>query len=295
MPLAAAKKEQNLYPQKGRHNSYAFLALSLLLYLLGGLLLLSTYGQSSLKQLRESIPFYIELADGANEAEVFRFQKELASQDYIKEGSLQYISKEEALEEMLADGDLKEEDILVLGENLLPNAISFQMKSEALGQYAKQLEALEKEDFVVEVSYAKTPLLGGEDWLSRLSWLSSIFVLFFVLLALTLLRHHLRLQLLSNREQIELLQIVGANPDFLRRPFLQKSIYNGLYCGALASLALLLSIWALGFWPYLSFGALFSNSLLLLAFGLGISWLSSWYSLKKYLAQPLSFWSQEQK
>jgi cell division transport system permease protein len=290
------QKEQ--HPTTIRNYFYAMMALTVLLYLLGVLGVIVVSSNSAITYVRENIPFYVELQDSANDAEVFRFQKQLESSEFVKRGSVHYISEEEAMQELIADEELQlsEEDIMMFGENLLPNAITFNLKSEYLGKYDAFLKDIKSNEFVADVYHVEEIAKNSAISLERIGLVTILLVIFFIFVATTLIKNTLKLSILSNREYIRIMQISGATEDYLAQPYIKNSVRNALICGGIAILLLIFTILILQLQPNsdLSFGNWGSFSLVflaVLAIGMLTFWLSTKHSIRKYITKGIEEWS----
>ena len=64
------------------------------------------------------------------------------------------------------------------------------------------------------------------------------FILILVFTVIMLINNTIRLALFSQRFLIRSMQLVGATSGFIKRPFLQRSVFHGAIAGVLASLLL---------------------------------------------------------
>ncbi|MCR4305043.1 MAG: permease-like cell division protein FtsX [Gallionella sp.] len=105
----------------------------------------------------------------------------------------------------------------------------------------------------------------------------------------------IRLQILTQREEIEVAKLIGATNGFIRRPFLYFGALQGLLGGIAAwliiSLSLLLLNWQLDALSQL-YGSQFTlhplspgDSLTLLLFSMYLGWLGAWLSVARHLSQ----------
>lgn len=207
---------------------------------------------------------------------------------------LRYVPREQALEQMkrasgvagITDG---------LGQNPLPDAFVIDARDSsptALQGLRAELEALPKVAFVqLDAEWAQRLDAGLR--LGRLALMLLATLLAFALVAVTF--NTIRLQILTQREEIEVATLIGATSAFVRRPFL----YFGTVLGLLGGLAACALVWfALRFlnvaltdlsllygtrWTlhFLSPGD--AASLLLFAAALG--WLGAWLSVARHLAE----------
>ena len=128
--------------------------------------------------------------------------------------------------------------------------------------------------------------------LGRIALMLLATLLAFALVAVTF--NTIRLQILTQREEIEVATLIGATDAFIRRPFL----YYGALLGVLGGLAACGFVWAAttvlnGALTDLSYlyGARWEvsplagrDALSLLAFAAGLGWLGAWLSVGRHLA-----------
>lgn len=141
----------------------------------------------------------------------------LASHTDIK--SFKFVSKDEALEQLKESS--QHQDVLAgLQNNPLPDAFLVEpasLEDTKVNALKSELEGL---DGVEEVH-------TDNAWLKRLSYLLSLGKKAMVVLALLLgfglfavIGNTIRMQILTQQEEIEVSQLIGATKSFIRRPFL---------------------------------------------------------------------------
>ncbi|MCA1857064.1 permease-like cell division protein FtsX [Massilia oculi] len=155
---------------------------------------------------------------------------------------LEFVPRERALAAMKDRSGLG--DVLdTLGDNPLPD--SFRMRLDGSGAASQvdaisaQLRALPGVD-VVQVDSA---------WVKRLAAMLAILRLALLLLALTLgvvviavVFNTIRLQVLTQKEEIAVSKLLGATDNFIHRPFYYTGALLGLCAGAVALGAVLLAL-----------------------------------------------------
>lgn len=171
------------------------------------------------------------LRSGQSDAILDQIKKSLSENDAIK--SFQFVSKEDALAQLTSANNNKNL-INSLDENPLPDAFFIEPNSldkGAISTLENQLGAIEGVE-KVQIDDA---------WLSRLGSLlalgeKAMFILA-VLLSLALfavIGNTIRMQVLTQHEEIEVSQLIGATKSFIRRPFLYSGAFYGLIGGILA-------------------------------------------------------------
>ena len=183
----------------------------------------------------------VYLALDANDEDVRRVGEALRS--HPEAASVKFVSRGQALEELKATTHLGEL-LASLDRNPLPHAFTVRVRSidparlaEAKGAWSK----LPKVDQVV-ADFEWSERLGrwirfGNRALALVAILLGAAVAFIV-------GHLIRLQVVSQRQEIEVSQLIGATASDVRRPFLYHGLVQGLFAG-LAAVAL---SWAVALW-----------------------------------------------
>ena len=287
--MVKATKDKTSKSFKNRLRSSYFttiLSISLVLFLLGlmGLLLLNSQRLSD--YVKENIGFSVILKDNIKEVDIIRLQKELDATTYVK--STEYIPKERAAKEF--SEELGEDFVGFLDYN--PLLASIEVKLYA--QYANpdSIAVIEGsfQDFpqVKEVYYQKNLVNLINDNVQQISLYIFAFSLLLLFIAVVLINNTIRLSVYSKRFIINTMQLVGATNSFIRRPFIYKSVLQGVLGAAIAILLLLGIIdlaqqelsGVISFKEYELLGILF---LLVVAVGVVLTCLSAYFAVNKYL------------
>ena len=216
----------------------------------------------------------------------------LEEMNYTKKGSIQYISKEAAIQDLQQDFG---EDFMALDlPNPLYNVITFNvqskfMESDLLSQIKKNFK---ERAYVNDVYYQEGLVHVIAKNVKKMGWFALAFSGLFLIVAVTLIHNTIRLALYSNRFVIKNMELVGASWGFISRPYIQKSIWHGIL-SALLAIAALVFVLLLAQREIVELQALQDIPSVLLLFlallGLGIliSGASTWYVINKYLKMRL--------
>lgn len=208
------------------------LSIALVLFLLGLLGLLILNAQKVSDHFKEQVVLTIYLKDTAKEVEINQLEKSLAMADYVK--STEYISKEQAAEFMKAENG---EDFMdFVGYNPLQNSIDVHLKAAFVT--SEQLEKISEEalgkNFVDDVDYDNDLVTLMNNNVKKISFWVLVISGIFTLIAVLLINSSIRLSVYSKRFTIKTMQMVGATKQFIRRPFVWKSVRLGIIGGILA-------------------------------------------------------------
>jgi cell division transport system permease protein len=262
------------------------ISIALLLLLLGtvGLLLLNTNRLSN--YVKENIHFKVFLDDELREVDIFRIQKALDTRNYVKE--TKYIPKEEAAAEL--QEALGEDFLQSLGYNPLSPTIEVKfMASYANNDSIPIIEKDLKEfEGIKEVYYQKNLIQAVNENVRKISLSILFFSIFLFLIALTLINNTIRLSIYSKRFIIRTMQLVGATHSYIRRPFLAKSVLQGILAALIAIALLTGLIYGIqnqveGIIELGDVELLVALFVLIIILGIVMNWISTWFAVSRYL------------
>jgi cell division transport system permease protein len=173
--------------------------------------------------------------------EATRAQAEaLAAQLKALEGValVKFVPREQALKRLVEQGAMG--DIAgALGQNPLPDAYTLGFDAHDAAQLERYAEAVRAMQYVdaVQVDSDWVRRVSAALKLGRMAALGLAVLLAFALVAVTF--NTIRLQILTQKDEIEVSQLLGATTGFIGRPFQ----YYGLSLGALGGLAALGVVW----------------------------------------------------
>lgn len=261
-------------------------SITLILFLLGiaGILILNTKKLSD--YVKENVGISVYLNDDAREVDIFSLQKTLDAKKYVKE--TKYITREKAAADF--QKDLGEDFVEFLGYNPLPSSID--VKLHAAYANPDSFAVIEKVfrmlPLVADVSYQKDLIYAVNNNIRKISISIFIFCILLFIIAVTLINNTIRLTVYSKRFIIRTMQLVGAYPNLIRRPFIMKGITQGFIAAVFAIFLLIFTVYItedqladlFSFQDLTILGIVFG---LILVIGLLIAWISTLLSVNKYL------------
>lgn len=281
------KRENGLSKTRLR-SSYITLivSISLVLFLLAVLGMVIINARVLSDYFKESLSFSIMLDEEAKEADIRMLQKDMDAKSYVK--STEYISKDEAAAKLKED--LGEDFVNFLGYNPLSPSIDVYLYAQytspdSVSKIEKYVMAY---PFVKEVYYQESLLYLINENVKKISLFILVISAFLFLIALTIINNTIRLSVYSKRFLIRTMQLVGATKSFIRRPFLLRSIFQGLIAGLIAMILLLGLLYLIEKEFFLLFTFQNTNMLLLLGgaiilIGIIINVISTFFSVNRYL------------
>jgi cell division transport system permease protein len=276
------------YFQRRLATSYVttLISTTLVLFLLGIIGLIFLHAGKLSDYVKENIGFSVMIKDGVRESGILEFQKRLDVEPFVK--SSVYVPKERAAEQL--EDELGEDFIGFLGYNPLLHSIELRLKAsytnpDSVSGIERRLLARPE---VKEVFYQKSLIDLINKNLNRVSLVLLIFSAIMMFIAIVLINNTIRLAIYAKRFLIRSMQLVGATESFIRRPFLEKALANGILSSmiALALMAVLL-FFSVEQLPELTELEdplrLAILVVLIIGMGIGISWSSTYFSVRKYL------------
>ncbi len=287
-------KESFLY--KLRPNFfYAWFSMVLVLFLVGlfGSVILQS-GQL-VNMFKERVMIVMEIRNGFSAEEIVELRNKIEQKDYVKSGSVEYTSKDEALEMMMEDfGSEVNLDDYNLG-NPLYDIIAFHVRADEMTESSlKEIETEWEEDpRVSDVNYEQGVADNINGYWGRLGWIGFVASMLLLLIAVFLIIYAVKQALYADRFLIRNMHLVGATPGFISRPYLMRSILGGLFSSVLAGLGLLLlRAWLVNIIPEITELFPISHwlmiSLFLVAVAVLIAALSTRSTLRNYLKSEVA-------
>jgi cell division transport system permease protein len=252
-----------------------------------GMLLINTRKISDL--VKENIGFTVVLKENIKEADIRGLQKNLDATRYVK--STEYIDKDRAAKEW--QQELGDDFINTCGYNPLLSTIEVKLyaryaNSDSIAIIEKELQKYEQ---VSEVHYQKSLVHLVNENVRKISIIILIFSGLLFVIAISLINNTIRLSIYAKRFLINTMQLVGATSSFIRKPFIYRSIFNGIIGATIAILLLIIFL----FWAekqmqdivvLTDFYSIFALCIALLFLGIVINTISTFFAVSKFLRLP---------
>ena len=263
-------------------------SISLVLFILGLLSVIVIDWQRIIRSVKEQANVMLFLHSNIKQADMDKLQKTLDMAPYVK--STAFISKDSAAKQLHSVN--KEDFESLLGYNPLPASINVHLKAEYIS--SDSLKWIEKKfssyPEVKEVIYQSSFIDGMNRNLRKVTLIMAGFGALLLLVAFALINNTIRLTIYSKRFLIKTMQLVGATQGFIRRPFLWRGIRHGLYASVIAIGMIAATIRGAesemqdyGFLQLQDLKMYFIMAGVVIALGIAISWLSTFFALRRYL------------
>ena len=210
----------------------SIISISLALFLMGLFFIVGLLSNDLSVYMRENISFSIILKDGIKDADAQQMQQDMDTLPFIK--STRYISKEEALKEMIEE--LGEDPQIFLGFNPLQASIEAKLKSEYANIDSLRVIDTRLSSFtnISELLYQQDMMHIVNNNIKRIGVVLFVLIIVLILISFALINNTIRLLIYSKRFLIYTMRLVGATPGFIRKPFIRYNISSGFFASVLA-------------------------------------------------------------
>ena len=221
-------------------HSSTILSITLVMFLLGLCLLVEYHAYRATHDMQERITFKVDLVPDITDEDAMTLKAEIESMPQVKH--VDYISRQEAAD--LFTEELEEDFVGFLGYNPLYPSMMVNLRADLMPKYGSSASKLEIDLFtqevkglvyVTNVTYQENVVGALNDLFYKLTWFMIVFMAILLLVSFLMIGSTISIALFAQRETIRTMQLVGAKPGFIARPFLGRSLWYGV-CGAVIAL-----------------------------------------------------------
>jgi cell division transport system permease protein len=242
----------------------------------------------------ESYEIDLYFAESINDLELGLIETEISNKEYTSSAS--YKSADEAWSEYVEEVDPDADLSMIDGQNPLNQSVVMTLKKEfftlehierieheLVSEYSGQLE---------EVSYDPNIFKDYSVNLKKFIYFILLIAVMLMFIAIGMINNTIRLALFSKRFTIKTMQLVGATPKFIRRPFLWQAVGQGVISGLISGTMVLGLIVILErtnpvFLDMTDMGIFLFVLAGIVLFGVLITVVSTFLALRKYLRLKL--------
>lgn len=227
-----------------RRNSYVtfgttgVMALVLILFL--GLIAVNFFGSVVIKSLENKVDVSVYFKDEATDSDISALKHDLAALNTV--ASVDYVSKDDALaafKERHAQDALIQESLAELQTN--PLQASLNVKATDPGQYASIVSFLETHKLRTVIDkinyYENEAVIGRVQRISQSAQQGGLLAtLVLAVIAVLVAFNTIRLTIYNQKQEIEIMRLVGGSNWYIRAPYLVEGSLYGIFAavGALA-------------------------------------------------------------
>lgn len=232
-----AKEDNILFKRLASAYLSSVISISLVLLLVGVASLLLVNARAVSNYFKENMRVSVLLKQDVKETKAFDFLETLGKQRFVKE--YEYVSKEQGIREMK---ELLGEDFLEVFESSpIPISVDLTLNAEYVS--ADSLDMVKAEilesPLVDEVVYQRSLVDALNQNINKISAVMAALIIALLFISFVLISNTMRLSVYARRFTIHTMQLVGATPSFIRKPFLVQGLIQGLISSLIAIVLLL--------------------------------------------------------
>jgi len=204
----------------------AFTGSTLVLVMVGILLIFYLVSLQVSEHFKSQFAVQLMLKSEATEAEVLAYKKDIEGSGIAS--SVTYISSDEAARSY--QEEIGEPFVDVMGSNPIPASLDVKIRPDKFS--AENVDTFVAEarlnPLISDVVYIKSLLEVVNENIEKWGTVVGVIVLVFLLISALIIMNTVELAISSQRYIIRSMQLVGATPSFIRRPFIWHSLKNAV-------------------------------------------------------------------
>lgn len=220
-------------------NSITIATIAVTLFIFGSVFLSLRALDTSIAEAGNIYDFTVYLKEDIDPTDLNRFIGAVRSNTVIEE--VEFLSKEKALSEFRNYLGPGSSFLDGLGEdNPLPASLEVRLSPSGATEKQRSdlLEYLESHQLVSEVVYGSVWVDKARNVLRVFRFMTFVVLLVVLVIVVFLVNNTIKLVIHSRRDEIAVMQLVGASDSFVRLPFILGGMLQGLF-GSLIGIALL--------------------------------------------------------
>jgi cell division transport system permease protein len=211
--------------RRSPYQAAAAVAIMMLTFFIASVFILIAAGSQGILHYFETRPQVTAFfKDEVTMGEVENLQAKLAATNKVK--STRYVSKEEAL--AIYREQNKDDPLLLemVTANILP--ASLEVSALDISYLGEVAEILRQEPGVEEVIFQEEVVEALKEWTSNLRKIGAGLVGFLGLVSFLIILVIIGMRVAARREEIEIMQLIGASSWYIRAPFIFEGIFYGV-------------------------------------------------------------------
>jgi len=200
----------------------------------------------AIQSVNDRIDVAIFFKEYIPQSDVLAFKDKINSINGVK--NIIFISQEQALKSYIAQNQDNQELLNVIGDDssFLPSSLEIKVTDPYLIEsIVEKVKTMDIEGLISETSLKKNQnVIDQLRKINKLvSWANISLSFIFIIIALLIIFNTIRITIFTRREEIEIMQLVGATDWYIRWPFIIEGMIYGVVGAVLAFIVTLLGYW----------------------------------------------------
>lgn len=213
---------------------------------------LNVTARNAISELSKNLKVSVYLKDDAKQQEINRLNSELVSNHYVAD--VNYISKEQAQKqftESFHEDTKLLEGLALVGGDSLPASIEISVSDlTKINEVGNIPQKDTYKSIVDSVTLGKTDAKKTIDRAASaqrfITTASAVAAAIFAVVSMLIIFNTIRMAIFTRSEEIKIMKLIGATPNYIRGPFLVESSMYGVIAGIIAASVIISGVYSLG-------------------------------------------------
>lgn len=265
-------------------------SMSLMLFFIGLFMVVYFHNSVLSKLIKEQLSVLVELQEPVSEEAIVQLKTHVATNEEVLQGSIKYLDSKEALVEI--SEEFGQSMVFSGMENPFKSMIRFNVKAE---HYTNEnLESI-KNDLLkqrgVEAVFFQNEVFDQINTnVFRISLFFLVIALIFLFVSIVILNNLIQLNMLTKKNEIRTMLLVGARVSFVRAPIINQARGEAIKSWVIASVALVMFVVVLAYYfellSMIQLIYLIISIILMAIIALIVTMTSMYRILNRYFSEP---------
>ncbi|MBQ6156135.1 MAG: permease-like cell division protein FtsX [Bacteroidales bacterium] len=260
-------------------------SIALTMFFIGALAFFAFFSMRYLQNLSQKIEMEVLFYSDIKEADIDALEKQIKLKPYIDNSRVSSREENTRTAQQIIGSNYTEVISNPINASIILNVKPQYANSDSLNKISKELK---RYPIVQDVDYPDFIVKSISNNFKKIQWVILAICLVFMVISMLLVANCIRLNIFDKRFSIKSMLLVGATPNFVRRPFVTKGLLQGVWGGIIAVILLaLLLLWGNNMAPdFVDFSAMLYIVIILagvLLFSMLFTMLISAFSVNRYI------------
>ena len=260
-------------------------SIALTMFFIGALCFFAFFSMRYLQNLSQKIEMEVLFYSDIKEADIDALEKQIKLKPYIESSRVSSREENTRIAQEIVGSNFTEVISNPINASIILNVKPQYANSDSLSKISKELK---RYPIVQDVDYPDFIVKSISNNFKKIQWVIFAICLVFMIISMLLVANCIRLNIFDKRFSIKSMLLVGATPNFVRKPFVTKGLLQGIWGGIIAVILLaLLLLYGNSIAPdFVDFSAMLYIVIILagvLIFSMLFTMLISAFSVNRYI------------
>jgi len=212
-------------------------SIALTMFFIGALCFFAFFSMRYLQNLSQKIEMEVLFYSDIKEADIDALEKQIKLKPYIESSRVSSREENTRTAQEIVGSNFTEVISNPINASIIINVKPQYANSDSLNKISKELK---RNPMVQDVDYPDFIVKSISNNFKKIQWVILAICLVFMVISMLLVANCIRLNIFDKRFNIKSMLLVGATPNFVRKPFVTKGLLQGVWGGIIAVILLAL-------------------------------------------------------